>query len=36
MKQRTNIGLLALLILALGAPASAQVSKVMADAEGIT
>lgn len=36
MRRRIQICLLALLILALGTPAFAQVSKVTADAKGIT
>jgi len=36
MKRRTQIWLLASLMLALGTPALAQVNKVIADAKGIT
>jgi len=36
MKRRTQIWLPALLVLVVGTPVLAQVSKVMADAKGIT
>ena len=36
MRQRTQIWLLALLVLAVGTQALAQVNKVTADAKGIT